>query len=121
MFFSVIKSNRIISFKFGAIILFLALCLALVESLGFALFSFAVQAAPGSKTVYFIWRIFDYLFFQTFLLGLLCFSSGVLNKLFQLDLSLFKMVFISIAFAVIFYIFIVLQLIDDGIILKTIG
>jgi len=108
MIFTVLKSNRIISFQFGAIILFLSLSFALVEFFGFVLFSFAAQAAPvGSKILYLVWRTFDFLLFQTFVLGLVCFCAGALNKLFQLDLSLFKMVFISIVFALVFYVFVV--------------
>ncbi|MFH2058175.1 MAG: hypothetical protein ABIJ59_04680 [Pseudomonadota bacterium] len=122
MFFTFVKSNRIISFKVGAIIFFLAFGFTLIEFFSFVMFNFAAQAAPsGLTSVYFIWRIFDFLHFQTIVLGILCFSAGVLNKLFQLDLSLYKMVFLSIAFALIFYVFVVYQLIDDGIILKIVG
>ena len=122
MNFTVIKSNRIIAFQFGATLLFLSLGFALIEFFGYVMFTFAAQATPsGSTFVYLVWRAFDFLLFQTFCLGILCFAAGVLNTISQLNLSLFKMVFISIAFAMIFYVFVVYQLIDDGIILKNFG
>ena len=117
-----IPTNKLITFQLGAVLLFISLGFALVGFLGFLLLNFAAKTLPVSAAfVYLLWRALDFSVFQTFILGGICFCSGIFNTLFQLDLSLYKMVFISITFAILFYVFVVFQLIDDGIVLKTIG
>ncbi len=120
MTFSIDTSNRLVTFKAGTVLFLLSLGFTFAEFIGFIIFAFLTHDPPAmSAFVYLVWRIFDFLHFQSLSSGVLCFAAGVLNSILQFNLSLYKMLFISTAFAIIFYVFIVYQLIDDGLILKS--